>query len=45
MGLAGVRNNDNQEFFHALSPLAVVYFDIDYERNPKGKPLFSLLII
>ena len=36
MGLAGVRNQDNRQFFDAQSPLAVVYYDVDYEHNPKG---------
>ena len=36
MGLAGVRNPDNRQFFDAQSPLAVVYYDLDYEHNPKG---------
>ncbi len=34
LGLAGVRTNDNVEFFN--KPLVVVYFDLDYVRNPKG---------
>lgn len=37
MGLAGVRNSDNVQFFDAKKPLVVVYYDVDYERNPKGK--------
>ena len=36
MGLAGVRTNDNKEFFDTKSPLVVVYFDVDYEHNAKG---------
>ena len=34
MGLAGLRTTDNAVLFE--KPLVVVYFDIDYERNPKG---------
>lgn len=37
MGLAGVRTNDNMELYNAKRPLTVVYFEVDYERNPKGK--------
>lgn len=37
MGLAGVRDGDNIQFFDAKKPLVVVYYEIDYERNPKGK--------
>lgn len=37
MGLAGVRTSNNMEFYNAKRPLAVVYFDVDYERNPKGE--------
>ena len=37
MGLAGVRTPDNMAFFDAKRPQAVVYFDVDYERNPKGQ--------
>lgn len=37
MGLAGIRNMDNMQFFDEKKPLAVVYFDIDYVRNPKGQ--------
>jgi len=36
MGLAGVRTQDNSEYFDAKKPLAVVYFNVDYTRNPKG---------
>ena len=34
MGLAGLRTTENAVLFE--KPLVVVYFDIDYERNPKG---------
>ncbi len=34
LGLAGVRTADNAESFN--KPLVVVYFDVDYVRNPKG---------
>ena len=37
MGLAGVRDRDNMQFFDAKKPLVVVYYEVDYERNPKGK--------
>lgn len=37
MGLAGLRNGDNLQFFDAKKPLAVVYYEVDYNRNPKGK--------
>ena len=37
MGIAGVRTPDNKQFFDANSPLAVVYYDVDYEHNPKGE--------
>ena len=37
MGLAGIRTPDNMALFEPKRPLAVVYFDIDYERNPKGQ--------
>ena len=36
MGLAGVRDRDNIQFFDK-KPLVVVYYDVDYVRNPKGK--------
>jgi protein disulfide isomerase family A protein 3 len=36
MGLAGVRTPDNMALFDANRPQAVVYFDVDYDRNPKG---------
>ena len=36
MGLSGVRTPDNKVFFDAISPLSVVYFDVDYEHNAKG---------
>lgn len=36
MGLAGVRDRDNVQFFDAKKPLVVVYYEVDYERNPKG---------
>lgn len=42
MGLAGVRNQDNRQLFDAKSPLAVVYYDVDYEHNPKGEQNGSL---
>jgi len=37
MGLAGLRTMDNMAFFDAKKPLVVVYYEVDYERNPKGK--------
>lgn len=37
MGLAGVRNTDNMNFFEEKKPLCVVYYEIDYSMNPKGK--------
>ena len=37
MGLAGVRNSDNMNFFEEKKPLCVVYYEIDYSMNPKGK--------
>lgn len=40
MGLAGVRTQDNSEYFDAKKPLAVVYFNVDYTRNPKGNAAF-----
>lgn len=36
MGLAGVRTPDNVAFFAPKQPLVVVYFDVDFELNPKG---------
>ena len=36
MGLAGVRNNDNAQYFDVKKPLAVIYYSIDYLRNAKG---------
>ena len=42
MGLAGVRDSDNVQFFDSKKPLCVVYFDIDYEMNPKGQLLVML---
>lgn len=44
MGLAGVRTSDNMELYNAKRPLAIVYFDVDYERNPKGENLLSLVL-
>ena len=44
MGLAGVRTLDNKQFFDPKTPLAVVYFDVDYEHNPKGEWEGSQLI-
>ena len=35
MGLAGVRTTDNEKYFDER-PLTVVYYDVDYARNPKG---------
>ena len=43
MGLAGVRDRDNMQFFDSKKPLVVVYYDVDYERNPKGK--WELLMV
>lgn len=37
MGLAGLRHRDNAQFFDVKKPLVVVYYDVDYVRNPKGK--------
>ena len=36
MGEAGVRTMDNMVFFEPMKPLIVVYYDLDYQRNPKG---------
>ena len=44
MGLAGVRTPDNMALFDANRPQAVVYFDVDYERNPKGQPKYTLKV-
>ena len=35
MGIAGVRSPDNVKFFEK-KPLCVVYYDVDYTKNPKG---------
>ena len=35
MGIAGVRSPDNVKFFDK-KPLCVVYYDVDYTKNPKG---------
>lgn len=45
MGLAGVRTSDNMELYNAKRPLAIVYFDVDYERNPKGKNLSPFCLV
>ena len=45
MGLAGVRTSDNIQFFDSEKPLCVVYFDIDYEMNPKGQLLAWLYTV
>lgn len=37
MGLAGIRDRDNMQLFDHKKPLVVVYYDVDYVRNPKGK--------
>ena len=34
MGLAGIRDTDNDKYFN--NPLVVVYFNIDYTHNAKG---------
>ena len=39
MGLAGVRTIDNMALFDVNKPLVIVYYDVDYERNPKGDQL------
>lgn len=44
MGLAGVRDPDNAQFFESKKPLCVVYFDIDYEMNPKGQSATSIVV-
>ncbi|XP_074650434.1 protein disulfide-isomerase A4-like [Tubulanus polymorphus] len=33
-GLCGIRDYNNQKYFK--TPLVVVYYEIDYKRNPKG---------
>lgn len=33
-GLAGVMTTDNAKFFRAKSPLVVVYYDLDFTKNP-----------
>lgn len=33
-GLVGVRQKENVQDFS--NPLIVVYFDVDYQKNPKG---------
>ena len=43
MGLAGVRNKDNMALFEDKKPLAVVYFAVDYVRNPKGERFLCTL--
>ena len=45
MGLAGVRDFDTQKFFEEKQPLCVVYFDVDYSMNPKGKVIQYLFCI
>ena len=35
MGIAGVRSPDNVKLFDK-KPLCVVYYDVDYTKNPKG---------
>ena len=42
MGLAGLRTMDNMAFFDAKKPLVVVYYEVDYERNPKGESLLPM---
>lgn len=36
LGLAGVRTTDNAPEFDSKKPLVVVYYDINFELNPKG---------
>eukprot|EP00731_Ephydatia_muelleri_P016571 Em0009g995a len=36
MGLAGVRTHDNLALFNDKKPLCVVYYSLDFEKNPKG---------
>jgi len=42
MGLAGLRTTDNMAFFDTKKPLVVVYYEVDYERNPKGESLLPV---
>ena len=35
MGIVGHRTMDNMAFFDAKRPLLVVYFEVDYDKNPK----------
>lgn len=37
MGLVGVRNQDNMALFNDKKPLCVVYYSLDFEKNPKGQ--------
>lgn len=37
MGYAGIRTTDNMALFDAKRPQAIIYFDVDYTRNPKGE--------
>lgn len=43
MGLVGVRDADNAKFYEAKKPLCVVYYDVDYGLNPKGRRLYLIL--
>jgi len=45
MGLAGLRNVDNMGFFDTKKPLVVVYYEVDYVRNPKGKYPFKWFLV
>jgi len=42
MGLAGLRTMDNMALFDTKKPLVVVYYEVDYERNPKGESLLPV---
>ena len=35
MGIAGVRSPDDMKYYDE-KPLCVVYYDVDYTKNPKG---------
>jgi len=45
MGLAGVRDRDNAQYFDAKKPLVIVYYEIDYDRNPKGKRVIVVVVV
>lgn len=45
MGLGGLRDRDNVQFFDAKKPLVVVYYEVDYDRNPKGKTVLVVEVV